>query len=436
MRLIRLLKNDLAKEAADWVEKDIITQSQAEKICHQYQVDYHQAQNRSLAYNVLVGLGYLFVGLAVITVLGANWEDIPRAVRMWGLIALTLATQGVAIQKYRTGGASASVGMFLLGNLFYGASIILIAQIYHLGEHMPDGVFWWALGCLPIAVLLQSSMLMLQSLLLALIWFFLEASMGFYPTLFPLFILCGGLVLWRGRPSLLLFFAVILSLFFWFELTLAEIWRDGLRCEFTAEHVAVSVAMFVFAYAASRWAGLKGSVRAQDYGALLSVWCLRFGLLFLVVMSFNDPWENLLEADWAHLPGMFVVITLLSLAALALAWLSESRLSVIAFLLAFWGILIGMLLSRQESHIVVFQVVDNLLLIGTGVWLIVRGIHSSISHYFFLGVATILVTALLRYVDLIGDYVGGALLFMLFAVLLLAAARYWKRAHQHQEISS
>ena len=34
-------------------------------------------------------------------------------------------------------------GLFFLGNLFYGASIILVAQIYHLGEHMPDGVFWW-----------------------------------------------------------------------------------------------------------------------------------------------------------------------------------------------------------------------------------------------------------------------------------------------------
>ena len=72
----------------------------------------------------------------------------------------------------------------------------------------------------------------------------------------------------------------------------------------------------------------------------------------------------------------------------------------------------------------------NLLLMGTGVWLIVRGINNRISHYFFLGVATILVTALLRYVDLIGDYVGGALLFLVFAALLLGAARYWKKSHQ------
>lgn len=67
------------------------------------------------------------------------------------------------------------------------------------------------------------------------------------------------------------------------------------------------------------------------------------------------------------------------------------------------------------------------MLIAVGIWLIIRGIHSGISHYFFLGVTAILLTAFMRYIDLIGDYIGGAVLFMVFAVLLLGAAKYWKR---------
>ena len=39
MRLIRLLKEDIAREAADWVSNDIITTVQAEKICEQYGVE-------------------------------------------------------------------------------------------------------------------------------------------------------------------------------------------------------------------------------------------------------------------------------------------------------------------------------------------------------------------------------------------------------------
>ncbi len=153
MRLIRLLKRDIAREAAEWVDEELITEHQAEQICQRYGIDYQQIKNRSFAYSVLVGLGgCLFIGLALITLIGGNWEDIPRAVRMGGLILLTLGgTQGFALKKRLDGHGHAATWLFFLGNLFYGASIILIAQIYHLGEHMPDGIFWWALGCLPIA---------------------------------------------------------------------------------------------------------------------------------------------------------------------------------------------------------------------------------------------------------------------------------------------
>lgn len=430
MRLIRLFKNDLAKEAADWVERGIISQPQAEQICQQYRVDYHQAQNRSLGYSVLMGLGYLFVGLSLITLLGANWEEIPRPVRMWGLIALTLATQALALRQYLRE-PDAPVGLFLLGNLFYGASIILIAQIYHLGEHMPDGVFWWALGCLPVAVLLRSSLLMLQTQLLALIWFLLEAGHGFYPAVFPLFIVCTGLVLWRGGQSLALLFVLLISVFLWFEVTLAEWWREGLSYDWwLAESVVATAALMLGVYALSGWLRSRETARAQDYGTFIALWSLRFGLLFLVVMSFDGPWEALLGADWAHLPGMLLLTGLLSLVAAGVAWRCGPRWSVMILVAVFWGLLLGVLLTRDDRWATVFQVIGNVLLIATGVWLIVRGIHSRISHYFFLGVTVVLVTALLRYADLIGDYVGGALLFMVFAALLLGAARYWKKTHK------
>ncbi|MCP4996838.1 MAG: DUF2157 domain-containing protein, partial [Gammaproteobacteria bacterium] len=47
MRLIRLLKNDIAREAVEWVQEDIISTTQAEQICNRYDVDYHQAKSRS-----------------------------------------------------------------------------------------------------------------------------------------------------------------------------------------------------------------------------------------------------------------------------------------------------------------------------------------------------------------------------------------------------
>lgn len=429
MRLIRLLKRDIAREAAEWVDEGMITEGQAEQICRRYGIDYQLNGNRSTVYGILIGLGFLFIGLALITLIGGNWEDIPRAVRMTGLILLTLVTQGIALERQRRGRGSAATAVFFLGNLFYGASIILIAQIYHLGEHMPDGIFWWALGCLPFALLLKNPWLMLQSLGLSLVWFFTETDLGFYPTLFPLFIASSYWTLTRCGQNTLLFVTTLTSFGLWVEYSLAYLWRDFHWFDFHAEHLAVSVAMFLCFYQFSQWLGRKPSVTAKDYGAVLAVWSLRFSLVCLLVLSFEEPWRELIRASWDHQTGMFAVVGLFAAVALGLGFNTGQLRSV----LSLWGFFAAVLvavLGVEDVHLAVyFQVAFNLVLIAIGGWLIVRGIHSGFSHYFFLGLTTILVTAFMRYIDLIGDYLGGALLFAVFAALLLGAAKYWKN-HQ------
>jgi len=427
MRLIRLLKNEIAQEAAEWVEDEIISTAQAEQICHRYEVDYHQVKSRSFAYNILVGLGYLFIGLAVITLLGANWDEIPRALRMAGLIVLTMATHGLALRRYLSGNEKGAAGIFFLGNLFYGASIILIAQIYHLGEHMPDGVFWWALGALPIGVLINSSWVTLQALLLALVWFMLEVDMGFYPLLFPLFILGALVVLYRGRRSTILFLSMVAAVILWIEYSLALYWGHSRLLLLQPEHVAVSVALLILAFVIGHWLNLRQSASSRDYGALLAAWSLRLGIVAMLVMSFEDPWRELLRETWEHRVSMFVLVALASAGSLLLAYRVSKLVPVAVMTLLLLLSLTAVLVSGNAIHAVYFQVVYNLMLIATGIWLIIRAIQDGISHYFFLGVATVLLTAFMRYVDLIGDYIGGAAIFMVFAVVLLGSARYWKR---------
>jgi len=112
MRLIRLLKNDLAKETATWVDKDLISLDQARSICSEYDVDYDSSESYSAGYRLLVALGYLFIGLAVITLLGANWDEIPRGVRMAGLMAITLGTHSLGFRSYLIGNESSAIGFF------------------------------------------------------------------------------------------------------------------------------------------------------------------------------------------------------------------------------------------------------------------------------------------------------------------------------------
>jgi len=433
MRLIRLLKRDLAKETSEWVAQDLISLEQARSICRQYDIDYDEVQNRSTGYRLLISLGYLFIGLAVITLLGANWDEIPRGLRMAGLLIITLGTHGLALKAYLEGKESPATGLFLLGNLFYGASIVLIAQIYHLGEHMPDGVFWWALGSLPFGVLLKSPGLTLFSCLLALIWFFLEYDMGYFPTLFPVFIAAAVYVLFQERASTLLFLTTVMSIGIWIETFLSSAWAsEQVRMSWHVEHLLVSAALFVLAYAISNWLLARASSKAKDYGVLLSLWTLRFALIAMLIMSYEEPWRGLITADWAHQASMWQVVLVLLGASMWLGW-KTGTLPIIASLTAFLvASMIALLSFGTVDNAIYFQVTYNIALVAAAILLILHGIQSGTSHYFFLGIATILLVALMRYIDLIGEYIGGAILFMVLAFLLLGAARFWK-AQQTQE---
>lgn len=432
MRLIRLLKNDLASEAAEWVKDGLIQEDQAVSICSRYGADFHQAARKSWGYNVLIGLAVLFMGFSVIILLGANWDQIPRGLRMWGVILLTMSVQAFGLKTYMTGKTNTAISLFFLGNLFYGASIILIAQIYHLGEHMPDGVFWWAMGSLPIALLTVSPWLCIMSTLLGFLWFFMELSMGFYPAAFPVFIAGALGVLLRGRQNNLLLLLTVAGIGFWIEYSLAHIWQGNDFLNFFPEHIFIGIAFIILIYAVSQMLGRKEAVMAKDYGAILSLWSLRFGLILLLIMSFEDPWEELIKADWEHLLPMVAITALFIGTALYLTVNSRAQWNIIIISAVFSLSLLLVILIHDTSSAVAFQLISNIILIVIGVRLILRGISAGISHYFYLGIAAILLTALMRYIDLIGDYIGGALLFMFFAAILIGAARYWKK-HQMKE---
>ena len=428
MRLIRLFKRDLRAEIADWVAEELLSEQQAKAICARYGVDYHDNPS-SFGYHLLMALGYLFVGLSLILLIGGNWEHIPRELRMGGLLLLTMATQALAVRQYANRYEKAALGIFFLGNLFFGASIILIAQTYHLGEHMPDGIYWWALGTLPLAVLTRNAWLMMQTLLLAGIWYLLEFMDGYSTGSAVLFLAAAVYVLLGAARSLILFFMVIIGGALVFETTLWQ-WLDGDTLPDRDRYLAaismpVSAAIMLAYWALSQWLHTRQSTRAQDYGALLELWSLRFGLVFVFVASFAFFWEELFYWHNAHALITTSFITLLAMAAL-LGVAAKRQLITLSVIAVVAGIFSLPAFFIHPQMPVAAQIVVNLIAILAGVCLIIRGLSIGKSQYYFLGIILILGIGLLRYFDLIGSYLGGALLFGFFAAVLLASASYWK----------
>lgn len=437
MRLIRLLKNDLAKEVTSWVTERIISTEQAESICKRYGVDYHNQSKRSYGYWTLVALGYLFIGLALITLLSANWDNIPRAVRMVGLVSLTLGVNLFGLYKIKNEEKAAAVGCFFLGGLFYGASIMLIAQIYHIGEHYPDGIFWWAMGVLPIAILLGSTLIMMLAAGLGFVWFFVESYLNYYPAMFPVFIAALAWHSLRVKQSNIIFLALVIGIGFWAENCLSWVLGNYQQFTFGAENVALCVGIFIVFHGVSKWLVEKKENMLIDYGTLLGLWTLRFTIVSLFVFSFKGPWQLLTKAEW-QTPGLIVTLAvLLSAFSIWLVYYSKKQVISTAVFSALYIIALLVLLRTDDnSSSTIFQIIDNIILVVSGSWLVVRGIQSAITHYFFLGVLVILVTGLLRYIDLVGDYIGAAILFAVFAVILLLAAKFWKLQHSKDRVQS
>ena len=137
-----------------------------------------------------------------------------------------------------------------------------------------------------------------------------------------------------------------------------------------------------------------------------------------------------MDEDWRW-PGVSIGWALVC-AVSAYLWVRAAQAApwpVLAAAAVYLSMLLALLLADPDSDGLWLQVADNLVLLGLGIWLVVRGIGARVSHFFYSGVLTILLTGLLRYIDLVGNYVGSALLFALFAVLLLGAARFWKASH-------
>lgn len=191
MRLLRFFKKDMAREVSDWVREGLIEPAQGEAILAQYGAKMEDATDSSLGYFMLTALAVLFVGLALILIVSHNWDEIPRLTRMLGLVFITLAVNLQGMRLMLTGSDKAGIFWLFFGSICYGTTIMLIAQIYHIGEHFPDGILYWSLGVLPLIFITRSRLITFLCLGLATIWALVEIEIEFFPSIYPLFMIAG-----------------------------------------------------------------------------------------------------------------------------------------------------------------------------------------------------------------------------------------------------
>lgn len=105
---------------------------------------------------VLMMIAALLLSAAVLLLIAANWEAIPRLVRVVGIVALiwgAYLTGGLLIQR----GAPRLAAAFLaVGTLAFGGAIALIGQMYHFSGDALQAMLVWFAGAVIAAVLFRS----------------------------------------------------------------------------------------------------------------------------------------------------------------------------------------------------------------------------------------------------------------------------------------
>lgn len=125
---------------------------------------------------VLAVLGAVLLGFAAMSFVAANWQDMSKLARLLvlgtGLVA-AYGGAGVLFDRKLDGFAHAAL---LLGVAMFGASIMLIAQMYHMEGNPPDAVLTWAAGALGTGALVGSNPALAAAVLLTGLWSGWETS--------------------------------------------------------------------------------------------------------------------------------------------------------------------------------------------------------------------------------------------------------------------
>lgn len=422
-----LFKTILQKEIYKWVDMNYITQNQAQNILDHY--------TKKRSFSIIAILGYFFLGLSLLVFIGHNWENIPIFLRASALISLTLFVQFFAFFQFYKHNKS---NLFFLGNFIYGASIMLIAQAYHLGTYSASGVFWWALGSFFIALLVQNRWVSLQAFLLALLWYLLEID-SFYPAFFWLFLAFCAIILYKDETNRPLFvlFATSFSLFYLYSLSKFLYHNTFTFANYTNKINSfymdnITFTLFLiptFAYCTllfSEWLSQKWHSKWKDYGLILktlSFLALYFATFFLLfrfnfsaIIKLVSNYDKF-EFFWI-LGILFAPIFLLSFVIKKRLFFSLTALHVIFIILLFF--------INDTSELICFVFI-NIAIFSFYASLIYQGViyHTFINY--FLGVFGMLVFAFIRYIALVNDYISASLLFLVCAVILLLASKFYTK---------
>lgn len=189
------------KQIQEWIESGTITQEQGQKML----ADVKQKNTEDRSNKLIVAIstiGAILLGIGAILFVASNWGEIPDLIKVCMLLGSTFGAYylGYLFKYDKQNLPKVGTSLFFLGALLFGASIFLIAQIYHINANAHSLVLIWLIGVLPLIYAFKSEPIAALSSLLFYVWIglFIFRSGDFDEDIlfsFPIIYLSAGMLL-------------------------------------------------------------------------------------------------------------------------------------------------------------------------------------------------------------------------------------------------
>jgi uncharacterized membrane protein len=167
--------------------------------------DLQSRQSPFSAASILAVLGAVLFGFAVMSFVASNWTEMSKLARLALLLATLWGCYGGAAFLFERRLNAFAQAAVLAGIAVYGASIMLIAQMYHMDGNPPDAVLMWALGALLAVALVRSRPALAATFVLLVVWTCYERGLSEAPhwSFLPVWAAAAVAAGWLGwRPGL------------------------------------------------------------------------------------------------------------------------------------------------------------------------------------------------------------------------------------------
>ena len=441
----------LVRQLDSWQLHGMMTKDQASSVLGLYATQTELADRiRKKAMITLMGVAALLIGLGALLLVGFNWETMPSALKLFLLFSALIGAHAIGLfLRFKRDSKLLSEAVFFLACFLYGIGIFLVAQVFHVNAHYPDGVWWWALGVLPFA--LYADTLLLHILLVSLLaiwcemeivhfsnfgmWFFGRwASVPNVAYSLPLLVIPG--LIWAYQKKSVTAVALYVLLFSWWILLQPFGWHSGVDGLYFVG--LVGGAMLVVSE--SHESGSRYAIPFRFFGVLLSLG----GLLVISTFQLNKHIYRV-EPSFTNLVMSLSIVVLTATVIVVAAIMKRRQLrtavSFVEFVqqnarrqylpIGLVGVF-ALLLSGQWLAIdpLISTIVANIAVLLLAGWIAALGIREDRGFTFVAGVLCVLLWAVIRYVDLFGDVggiLGAAMMFFVCGAALFGVAIFWSK---------